>query len=38
MKTLETNLNPKTLSKNPKEFKMFLIALNCMENYIYQNV
>ena len=37
MKTLETNLNPKTLSKNPNEFKMFLIALNCMENYIIQN-
>ena len=37
MKKLETNLNPEVLSKNHKEFKRFLIALNCMENYLYQN-
>ena len=37
MKNLETNLSPETLSKNPEEFKRFLIALNCMENYITQN-
>ena len=38
MKQLETNLSPEKLSKNPEEFKRFLIALNCMENYIYQNL
>ena len=38
MKQLETNISPEHLSKNPEEFKRFLIALNCMENYIYQNL
>ena len=37
MKKLETNLRPEILSKNPEEFKRFLIALNCMEYYLYQN-
>ena len=36
-KKLETNLSPEILSKNLGEFKRFLIALNCMENYIAQN-
>ena len=37
MKKLETNLRPEIVSKNPEEFKRFLIALNCMEYYLYQN-
>ena len=37
MNKLETNLNPEVLSKNHEEFKRFLIALSCMENYLYQN-
>ena len=37
MKNLETNLDPKELSKNPEEFKRFLIALRTMNYYTYQN-
>ena len=37
MKKFETNLSPEILSKDPEEFKRFLVALNCMENYISQN-
>jgi len=37
MKKLETNLDPKDLSKNPEEFKRFLIALREMELYTYHN-
>ena len=37
MKKLETNLSPEILSKNPDEFKRFLTALDCMENYASQN-
>ena len=37
MKNLETNLDPKELSKNPEEFKRFLIALRTMDNYTYHN-
>ena len=37
MKNLETNLDPKELSKNPEEFKRFLIALRTMDYYTYHN-
>ena len=37
MKNLETNLDPKELSKDPEEFKRFLIALKAMEHYTYHN-
>ena len=37
MKKLETNLSPEILSKDPEEFKRFLISLDCMDTYIYQN-
>ena len=37
MEKLETNLSPEILSKDPEEFKRFLIALDCMDTYIYQN-
>ena len=37
MKNIETNLDPKELSKNPEEFKRFLIALRAMEHYTYHN-
>ena len=33
MKNLKINLDIKELSKNPEEFKRFLIALRTMENY-----
>ena len=34
---LETNLDPKELSKNPEEFKRFLVAIDAMELYSYHN-
>jgi hypothetical protein len=34
---LETNLDPKELSKNPEEFKRFLVAIDTMELYSYHN-
>ena len=37
MKKLETNLDPNELSKNPQEFKRFLIALKGMEFYSLYN-
>jgi len=37
MKQLVTNLNPEILSKNPEEFKKFLVALRTMEYYTYHN-
>jgi carnosine N-methyltransferase len=37
MQKLETNLSPEILSKDPEEFKRFLIALDCMNTYIFQN-
>ena len=37
MKKLETNLCPETLSKDPEEFKRYLMALSCMQYYIEQN-
>lgn len=37
MKNLETNLDPKELSKDPEELKRFLIALRTMEYYYYHN-
>ena len=37
MKNLETNLDPKELSKNPEEFKRFLVALRTMYYYTYHN-
>jgi carnosine N-methyltransferase len=36
-KQLITNLNPEILSKNPEEFKRFLVALKAMENYTSHN-
>ena len=37
MQNLKTNLDPQILSKNPEEFKRFLIALRAMYYYTYHN-
>ena len=37
MINLETNLDPKELSKNPEELKRFIVALRAMQCYSYHN-